>query len=394
MIHVEVQSQYDKEFNERMFIYNYRAFDLYNQPVISLAILGDESKTWRPSSYQYGLGNSQLMFNFSIVKLLDYQWEELKRSQNVFAIVVMAHLKTKETTSNLSEREQWKWNLVRSLYARGLRKFDIVKLFKFIDKMMSLTPQLQFKFVNQLHQYEQEQQIPFLSTLEEMAIERTTKSTYHKNIIQLLQKRFGNLPESLVENINQIDDVAVLEGLIVETIVSNVIPFTDSTFSTGTAQGLEIMLNAWLKWDFEALSFPQQLSERGFDREQSDGIQNYYYREDGFKLWDIFGEYTTDFVNAAYTNDDDVANDPMVKGWITEMRDPNKADISSFPESISSKKQLASVLQNIIWKTSAGHAILNFAQFDYGAYVPNYPITMLAPMPFGEEGKMRFLMKI
>ncbi len=169
------------------------------------------------------------------------------------------------------------------------------------------------------------------------------------------------------------------------TLISNVMPFTDKTFSTGTAQGLEIMLNAWLKWDFEASSFPRQLSERGFDREQSDGIENYYYREDGFKLWDIFGEYTTDFVNAAYTNDDDVANDTMIKQWVTEMRDPDKADISSFPENISSKKQLAQVLQNIIWKTSAGHAILNFAQFDYGSYVPNSPIAMLAPMPEGEE---------
>ena len=63
--------------------------------------------------------------------------------------------------------------------------------------------------------------MPFLSTLEEMAIDRTTKSTHYKNIIKLLQKRFGNLPESLVESINQIDDVAVLESLIVETITVN-----------------------------------------------------------------------------------------------------------------------------------------------------------------------------
>ena len=35
------------------------------------------------------------------------------------------------------------------------------------------------------------------------------------------QKRFGNLPESLVENINQIDDIAVLESLLVETISVN-----------------------------------------------------------------------------------------------------------------------------------------------------------------------------
>ena len=35
------------------------------------------------------------------------------------------------------------------------------------------------------------------------------------------QKRFGNIPENLVENINQIDDIAVLENLIVEIISVN-----------------------------------------------------------------------------------------------------------------------------------------------------------------------------
>ncbi|MEB3342106.1 hypothetical protein [Okeania sp.] len=37
---------------------NYRAFDLYHKPVISLAILGDENQSWRPSFYQYGFGKS------------------------------------------------------------------------------------------------------------------------------------------------------------------------------------------------------------------------------------------------------------------------------------------------------------------------------------------------
>ncbi len=218
LIHVEVQSQYDKEFSQRMFIYNYRAFDLYNQAVISLAILGDESKTWRPSSYQYGLGNSQLMFNFSIVKLLDYQWEDLERSQNVFAIVVMAHLKTKETTSNLSEREQWKWNLSRLLYEKGYNRKQIVDLYKVIDIMMALSTELQTNFEKKITNYQEDRKVPLLSNIELRAIERTTKSTHQKNILKLLKKRFGNLPESLVENINQIDDIAFLESLVVETI--------------------------------------------------------------------------------------------------------------------------------------------------------------------------------
>ncbi len=63
--------------------------------------------------------------------------------------------------------------------------------------------------------------MPFLSTLEEMAIERGAKSTNQKNILKLLQKRFGNLPENLVENINKIDDISLLEGLILETIAVN-----------------------------------------------------------------------------------------------------------------------------------------------------------------------------
>ena len=63
--------------------------------------------------------------------------------------------------------------------------------------------------------------MPLLSNIEIRAIERTTKSNYQKNIIQLLQKRFGNLPENLIENVNKIDDIAVLESLVVETIDVN-----------------------------------------------------------------------------------------------------------------------------------------------------------------------------
>ena len=104
LIHIEVQSQYDKQFPQRMFIYNYRSFDLFNKPVISLAILGDEDAKWRPNSYKYGIGDSEVSMKFSIAKLLDYQWSDLEASNNLFAIIVMAHLKTKATTRDLTAR--------------------------------------------------------------------------------------------------------------------------------------------------------------------------------------------------------------------------------------------------------------------------------------------------
>ncbi|WP_043999407.1 RpnC/YadD family protein, partial [Microcystis aeruginosa] len=221
LIHIEVQSQYDLKFPQRMFIYNYRAFDLYHKPVISLAILGDESRSWRPNFYQYGLGGSQVKVDFLMVKLLDYQWEDLEQSENIWAIIVMAHLKTKATTNNLREREQWKWNLVRGLYQRGLTKFEIINLGKFIDKMMTLPPQLQLNFKTKLSQYEEENKMPFLSTIEEMALEEGAKLTSQKYIILALQSRFGEIPNSLIETINQIEDVSVLESLFVPSITIN-----------------------------------------------------------------------------------------------------------------------------------------------------------------------------
>ena len=222
-----------------MFVYNYRAFDLYRKPVIGLAILGDNRPSWKPNCYSYGLGDSELKYKFAIKKLLDYQWEELEANNNPFAIMVKAHLKTQSTTKNLSERAEWKWKLIKSLYERGYAKYEIANLFKFMDKKKILPPELQEQIKTKIRQYEEEREMPFLSTMEEMAEkrgeERKEKSTNKKSIINLLQKRFGKLPESLIESVNKIDEVAVLEQLLLETI------------SVGSAEEFEELIKENLK---------------------------------------------------------------------------------------------------------------------------------------------------
>jgi hypothetical protein len=142
LIHIEVQSQYDSKFTVRMYVYNYRIFDLYGRKVLSLAILGDEESWWRPDTYSSEVLGCEVKFKFPIVKLLDYKekWEELEEDENPFAVVVMAHLQTQETRHTYpaelgkpEERFEFKWKLIRSLYERGYRKEDIRKLFHFID---------------------------------------------------------------------------------------------------------------------------------------------------------------------------------------------------------------------------------------------------------------------
>jgi hypothetical protein len=69
---------------------------------------------------------SRLQFDFTAVKLLDYQtqWSQLEASRNPFAVVVMAHLKTQETKGNSSgrkawNRKAWKLILIKRLYSLG-----------------------------------------------------------------------------------------------------------------------------------------------------------------------------------------------------------------------------------------------------------------------------------
>ena len=140
-------------------------------------------------------------------------------------IVVMAHLKTKATTSNLSKREQWKWQLSRLLYERGYNRQEIVDLYKVIDLMMTLPPELQSSFEVKINEYEEKRKMPLLSNIERRAMEigqeKGAKATRRDDIIKLLQKRFGELPKNLITTINEIEDILFLERLILETISVN-----------------------------------------------------------------------------------------------------------------------------------------------------------------------------
>lgn len=228
LVHIEVQSQEELDFAERMYVYNYRCFDRYRRPVISLAVLGDERVSWRPSSYGYALGGCEVSLKFPIVKLLDYesQWQSLEESQNPFTVIVMAHLKTKATRGVPQQRKQWKWSLVRRLFEGGYSREEIVRLFRLIDWMMVLPKELQQEFKDQLKRYQQERTMPFLSRIELDAMEeglqqglQQTRQSLRETIIEVLEMRFVEVPPEPSEILNKIEDILVLRYLLKQSIV-------------------------------------------------------------------------------------------------------------------------------------------------------------------------------
>ena len=138
MIHIEVQSDKDRDFARRMYIYNYRIFDKSYRPVTSLAILADEVDSWRPDAYVSEQWGCKINFEFPMVKLMDYakDIDSLLEQTNPFAIITAAHLKTKATKNNPQERYTWKWTITRALYEKGFSTKDILALYRLVDWLL------------------------------------------------------------------------------------------------------------------------------------------------------------------------------------------------------------------------------------------------------------------
>jgi len=254
LVHVEVQAWEEAVFAERMYVYNYRLFDRYHRRVASLAVLGDERAGWRPDRLEHELWGCRTRFEFPVVKLLDYgeKWDELEKSDNPFATVVMAHLKTQETRHDEEKRKRWKLYLMRRLYERGYGREDILNLFGFIDWMMSLPKEIEDEIWQEIREYEEVEQMTYITSVERIGFERGVQEGIQQGLQQGVQQgiqqglqrgiregllagielglelKFGSAGLCLLPEIYKIEDVDVLraihEGLKMVTGVEELRP--------------------------------------------------------------------------------------------------------------------------------------------------------------------------
>ena len=206
LIHVEVQGEPEAAFAERMYTYHYKIRDRYQVPVASLAVLADTDHGFRPQHYSAALWDCRVDFRFPMVKLLDddepERWAELEASDNVFALVVMAQIRAKVTDDG-ETLKGWKFRLIRLMYERGYERALILELFRLIDWMIRLPAGLEADFRQELYAYEEQQRMPYVTTVEQAGIEKGLKQGVKQGLKQgvkqgeammllaLLQEKFG-----------------------------------------------------------------------------------------------------------------------------------------------------------------------------------------------------------
>lgn len=226
-VHVEVQGSEQAEFSERMFVYHYRLYDRYRQPIASLAVLADERPNWRPEKFGYEVFGCRLGMHYPVAKLLDWSGSEarLEDSDNPFAMVTLAHLATRATRADMESRYEIKKSLVRQLYRRGRNRQQVVDLVWMLDWMMRLPKELEGQWRHDVQILEEEISMPYISSFERAGIEKGLEQGLQQGLqqgrlvgkAQLLKRqllrRFGEVPVWAADKIDAADE-SLLESWV------------------------------------------------------------------------------------------------------------------------------------------------------------------------------------
>jgi flagellar biosynthesis/type III secretory pathway protein FliH len=177
--------------------------------VVSLAILADEEPGWEPDTYEHELYGTQVGLRYRTVKLWEYnsRWAELKKDPNPFALVVMAHLKTKATRGDAEKRLVWKVKLVQELYKRGYNHEEIHDLFRFIDWLLALPDDMTQSFRERIEDIEQESKMKYVTSIERLGRQEGHKEGLQEGIrvvvLRQLEAKFGSLDASILQRIEK-----------------------------------------------------------------------------------------------------------------------------------------------------------------------------------------------
>ena len=171
LIHIEVQGCRDKSFAQRMYVYNYRIFDKHRRKVVSIALLIDSNRSFRPARFQTELFGCEIRFTFPVIKLMDFDRPGIEDNDSPFAIITRVQLAKLKSEKDPDKRYSFRMDLTKELYNRNYRKEQVVRLYRFIDYVLKLPKPKALQFKKEMELFEEARTMPYISSTERIARE-------------------------------------------------------------------------------------------------------------------------------------------------------------------------------------------------------------------------------
>uniref|UniRef100_A0A8I3PS89 Polyunsaturated fatty acid lipoxygenase ALOX15 n=1 Tax=Canis lupus familiaris TaxID=9615 RepID=A0A8I3PS89_CANLF len=150
--------------------------------------------------------------------------------------------------------------------------------------------------------------------------------------------------------------------------------------STGIGIGgfSELIQRNMEQLNYSVLCLPEDIQARGVK-----DIPNYYYRDDGLKIWGAVESFVSEIINIYYPSDASVCEDGELQAWVWEIFSEGflGRESSGMPFSLETREALVQYVTMVIFNCSAKHYAVSAGQFDSCVWMPNLPASMQLPPP-------------
>jgi hypothetical protein len=211
LLHVEVQgdTQDRDAFAERMYTYFYRIRDRHPGRLVSaLAIFTGENGNRMPGKYSYEYRGTELTYEYPTVSILDYSDEELDKSSNPFAqVVVAAKMRLQEGKVPEDELLNNKLLAARKLTEKGFGMEKIRAIFNFLrNYVLFEKPETNRKFDNL---FKETDKTSVMNTVEYLKMEgkEEAATAFVENLLKgsdFVVEKIASLANVSVEFVNKV----------------------------------------------------------------------------------------------------------------------------------------------------------------------------------------------
>ena len=146
LIHIEVQSYFEKLFAERMFLMYAMIFAKFRQKILGIAIYTNKKLPKQFDRYEDKGFGSEAFYKFVAYKVIEQKEEDLLKSDNIFALFVLANLYVSKTSKQDPKRLKMKEKLFELAMERNIDLDKISRLLIFVDGIMQLSKDLQEEY--------------------------------------------------------------------------------------------------------------------------------------------------------------------------------------------------------------------------------------------------------
>ncbi|KAM8860360.1 polyunsaturated fatty acid 5-lipoxygenase [Spinachia spinachia] len=155
----------------------------------------------------------------------------------------------------------------------------------------------------------------------------------------------------------------------------------DKANATGGGGHVQMIQKTMKSLTFRSLCFPDMIKARAVDDKEE--LPTYFYRDDGYQVWEATKSFVSDVVHIYYTSDETLQKDEEIQAFVKDVCSFGMQDFDQceFPKSLNSREALIEYLTVIVFTASAQHAAVNFGQYDWYSWIPNAPSTMRRPPP-------------